>query len=154
MTIPHADLIGRPWSPGGMGPAGPLSCLGVTVGILARAGRMGPSGAREWTALEPVGGAVGEAWPAAAEDALAAWASAADGPWEPLDAAAFLDDPRELDVALLAPESSAATDAPGVGIVVDARRRRLLTSIHGHGVVSLRLYAVGDRVRGAYRWRR
>lgn len=159
--IPHADLIGRPYSRGGLGPGGPLSCTGAVLAALGRAGISPPT-------LEPMGAPGAAASPSepyrigatlgaqqapscealAAEDGLARWAAAAGGPWEPMDVAVALAAPRDGDVVLL----DADGHPMGLGVVVDAVRRRMLTSLPGRGVVTLALSLMAPRALLVYRW--
>lgn len=161
------DLLGRPYSRDGLGPDGPLSCTGATLAVLARAGipgapaarppgmRQDRSGAAEAPEAHFEGGRgehVAQGSPATldAEAALASWAGAAGSPWRALDRDEALRAPRDLDVLLLERDG----DPAGLAVVVDAERRKALTSVPGRGVVVLPLSSLEGRVLRVYRWPR
>ncbi len=145
--IPYADLLRRPWSRDGLDPAGPLSCLGVTLVLLGRHGVPGLLGASRIDArsapdnrprLEPSAATL------EAEAALASWASSS--PWETLDPAAAAQDG---DVWLLDAEG----DPAGVAVVVCAKQGLAVTSLDGRGVVALKVRSLRPRLLRVYRWR-
>jgi hypothetical protein len=175
--IPYVDLLRRSYSRSGLDPAGPLSCLGVVLILLARRGIAGPeqapigprtdaspdllgasridapSGTDDGPSIAPRAEALAgarQASPATlqAEATLAAWASAVDSPWETMDPSAA-DRPQEADVWLL----EADGDPAGLAVVACARQGLVVTSVPERGVCALKARMLRPSVRAVYRWK-
>lgn len=162
------DLLGRPYSRDGLGPDGPLSCTGATLAVLERGGILRPAGVvsappgmrqdrtepEEAPDVGPAGARGEHATEGSrathdAEAILASWAGADGSPWTALDPYVWIQAPRDFDVLLLERDG----DPAGLAVVVDAARRKILTSVPQRGVVVLPLSSVGKILR-VYRWPR
>lgn len=163
--IPYADLLKVPWSRDSLSlDRGSLSCLGVSLLLLARHGipspEQAPNGSRADTAPDRLGAPRSDApagtdnrpraQPSAAtlqaEATLAAWAAAS--PWETLDPSVAAQ-PEVGDVFLL---DGSDTSPAGLAVVVCDRQRLAVTSMPGRGVVALRVSALRPILQAVYRW--
>lgn len=120
-----------------------------------------PTGDRAGAAPDALGAFLGgqggtPAWgpgsaPAASDPelALAAWASAPDGPWRSLERGAGGWPPlADADVLLLLTDGHPV----GLAVVVDALRGQALAALPGRGAAVLRVRTLAPRIVGVYRW--